>query len=84
MLRRQFPVALAFAMTINKAQGQSVKLVGLDLRVPCFGHGQLYVALSRVTSPQGLKVIFPTDEPVTVNIVYKDALLFPAVHNIVP
>ena len=84
MLCHQFPVALAFAMTINKAQGQSVKLVGLDLRVPCFSHGQLYVALSRVTSPQGLKVIFPTDEPVTVNVVYKDALLFPAVHNIVP
>ncbi|KNZ78955.1 ATP-dependent DNA helicase PIF1 [Termitomyces sp. J132] len=29
--RRQFPVRLAFAMTINKSQGQSVKHVGLDL-----------------------------------------------------
>lgn len=44
--RRQFPVRVAFAMTINKSQGQSVKHVGLDLCVPVFTHGQLYVALS--------------------------------------
>ena len=44
--RRQFPVHLAFSITINKAQGQSVRRVGIDLRVPVFSHGQLYVALS--------------------------------------
>ena len=44
--RRQFPVRLAFAVTINRSQGQSVKYVGLDLRIPVFAHGQLYVALS--------------------------------------
>ncbi|KNZ80281.1 hypothetical protein J132_06707, partial [Termitomyces sp. J132] len=37
--RRQFPVRLAFAMTINKSQGQSVKHVGLDLRSGVFSHG---------------------------------------------
>ncbi|PIA43947.1 hypothetical protein AQUCO_01800182v1 [Aquilegia coerulea] len=47
MARRQFPVRLAFAMTINKSQGQSVKYVGIDLRNHVFSHGQLYVALSR-------------------------------------
>ncbi|CAG8854438.1 19380_t:CDS:1, partial [Gigaspora margarita] len=47
----QFPIQLAFAMTINKSQDQSVKHVGLDLRTPVFSHGQLYVALSRCTSP---------------------------------
>ena len=47
MTRRQFPIRLAYAMTINKSQGQSVKYVGLDLRTPVFSHGQLYVALSR-------------------------------------
>ena len=41
--RRQFPVQLAFAMTVNKSQGQSLKHVGLDLRTPVFSHGQLYV-----------------------------------------
>ncbi len=48
----QFPVRLAFAMTINKSQGQSVTYVGLDLCTPVFSHGQLYVALSHYTSGQ--------------------------------
>ena len=48
--RHQFPVRMAFAVTINKAQGQSVSYVGVDLRTPIFAHGQLYVALSRVTA----------------------------------
>ena len=47
MRRRQFPVKVAFAMTINKAQGQSFSTVGTYLSRPVFGHGQLYVALSR-------------------------------------
>ena len=46
-LRRvQFPVHLAYSMTINKSQGQTVQHVGLDLCTPVFAHGQLYVALS--------------------------------------
>jgi len=46
--RIQFPVRLAFAMTINKAQGQSLHVVGLNLVNPCFSHGHLYVACSRL------------------------------------
>lgn len=54
--RRQFPIRLAFAMSINKAQGQTLKKIGVDLRRDVFTHGQLYVALSRVRSEQGIKV----------------------------
>ena len=48
--RRQFPVRAAFAMTINKSQGQTLESVGLFLPEPVFTHGQLYVALSRARS----------------------------------
>jgi hypothetical protein len=58
---QQFPIRLAFAITINWAQGQSVKHVGVDLCMPVFAHGQLYVALSWVTAKQNLKVCLPHD-----------------------
>jgi hypothetical protein len=58
---RQFPVCLAFVMTINKSQGQSIVNVGIDLHNPVFSHGQLYVALSRCTSSDRIKVVFPED-----------------------
>ena len=48
MKRLQFPVRLAFAMTINNAQGQSLEVCGLNLENPCFSHGKVYVASSRV------------------------------------
>merc|ERR1711867_54997 len=49
--RRQFPVRVAFATTINKAQGDSLKKIGVWLKQPVFGHGQFYVAPSRVGAP---------------------------------
>jgi len=36
----EFPMKLAFAMTINKSQGQTMSICGLDLGIPCFSNGQ--------------------------------------------
>ena len=76
--RRQFPVSLCFAMTINKSQGQSLSQVGLFLPKSVFRYGQFYVAVSRVTSRKGLKIIIcDKDGKVcshTDNVVYKEVL----------
>ncbi|KAK7340503.1 hypothetical protein VNO77_21209 [Canavalia gladiata] len=74
--RRQFPIALSFAMTINKSQGQSLKNVGIYIPKSLFSHGQLYVAVSRVTHKDGLRLLI-TDECGHLqnricNVVYKE------------
>lgn len=74
--RKQFPVAVCYAMTINKSQGQTVKNVGLFLPKTVFNHGQLYVAVSRVTSPLGLKILCVNESGLcagyTKNVVYRE------------
>jgi len=77
LCRRQFPVQIAFAMTINKSQGQTLKHVGIYLPLPVFSHGQLYVALSRCPNFKNLNV-FIEHKPIrshTSNIVYKEVLI---------
>jgi hypothetical protein len=78
--RRQFPVRLCFAMSINKSQGQSLGCVGIDLRSSTFTHGQLYVALSRVREVSQLTVLLRGDKESRVcgraeNIVWPELLL---------
>ncbi|CAN0906256.1 ATP-dependent DNA helicase PIF1 [Linum grandiflorum] len=76
--RRQYPIRLCYAMTINKSQGQTLEKVGLFLPKLVFAHGQLYVAVSRVRSAKGLHIVLQThfskSESTTRNIVYQESL----------
>ena len=80
--RRQFPIRVCFAMTINKSQGHSIKHVGLYLPEPVFTHGQLYVGFSRVTSSSNIKVCVAdpnkpesADQKTTMNVVFREIFL---------
>ena len=73
--RLQFTIRLAFAMTINKSQGQSVEHVGINLQTSVFCYGQLYVVFSRCTSPLNISVLLPEQSQEsrrTLNVVYKE------------
>ena len=72
-------------MTINKAQGQTLRFVGLYLPEPVFAHGQAYVGASRSGNPSGLFIamdeiedqqgdLFGDGKHYTKNVVYKEVL----------
>jgi ATP-dependent DNA helicase PIF1 len=87
MQRLQFPVQLAYALTYNRAQGQSLKRCGLLLNRSLFNHGQIYVGFSRVGDPKDFFVyanqtefesydgIFNDLHVYTRNMVYNEILL---------
>lgn len=77
--RSQYPVYLAFALTIHKAQGQTFDKVGVDLSGDMLTHGQMYVAFSRVTKFSDLKVYhekYDLTENMCRNVVDKNLLDF--------
>jgi hypothetical protein len=76
--RKQFPLQLAYAMTINKSQGQTLSHVGLHLVDDVFSHGELYVAFSCTKAPANVKVQLPNTVHGQIglmrNVVYEEAL----------
>ena len=76
--RIQFPLRVAFAMTIHKSQGKTLNKVAVWLQEHCFGHGQLYVAASRVGHPENIKCFVKNKEGypdfTTRNVVYQELL----------
>ena len=83
--RRQYSIRSAFDMTINKSQGQSLRYVGIDIQTrECFTHGQLYVAVFKVTKKCNLYMITSETGPLDAlrlirNIQWKEVLLPPSV-----
>jgi ATP-dependent DNA helicase PIF1 len=70
--RHQFPIKPAFVMTINKAQGGTLDVIGLEVTTPVFGHGQAYVALSRVSDFNKITVLTPDGLSLTRNVVFQE------------
>ncbi|DBA01162.1 TPA: hypothetical protein N0F65_002297 [Lagenidium giganteum] len=72
--RLPFPVRLVFAMSINKAQGQTLDKVGLFLPSKLFAHGHRYVALSRTrTGSEGIYLYTPDPPTRTLNnVVFRE------------
>lgn len=75
--RRQFPVNIAFAMTINKSQGQTLKKLGVYLQESVFSHGHMYVAMSRCSDPRETRFLIENPKrdrngTYTKNVVYAD------------
>jgi ATP-dependent exoDNAse (exonuclease V) alpha subunit len=58
---RQFPFIPGYALTVHRAQGMTLDLMGFNTGTGMFAPGQLYVALSRVRDLEGLKLHVPIE-----------------------
>ena len=52
----QFPIRVAYGITIHKSQGKTFDKINIDIGGGAFAHGQLYVALSRCTTLEGISL----------------------------
>jgi hypothetical protein len=83
LTRKQFPLRLAYAMTYNKSQSQTLSKVLLDVTSPPFSHGQLYVALSRVRDCRNIVIYLKKEQLTELQIDIHTNRLVPTIENIV-
>jgi ATP-dependent DNA helicase PIF1 len=93
LTRRRFPLCLAYAMTYNKRQSQTLSKVLLHITSPPLNHGQLYVALSRELDYNNIRFYVTEDQlmqsnisltgfmPTVDNIVYQEVLALNGINN---
>ena len=72
ILRSQFPIIPAYCLSVHKAQGQSLRKVGIVFETDPFTHGQLYVALSRVGGWDQVCTFYQGDD--VLNVVLRHLL----------
>lgn len=56
---KQIPLKICYAISINKAQGVTLDKANIDFGTGCFSTGQAYTAISRLTNPEGIRLIQP-------------------------
>ena len=81
MIRTQFPLRLAYCMTYNKSQGQTLNRVLLDTTEEPFAHGHAYVAMSRVRTRKNICIFLHPHairegHPTLTNVVYDKIIQF--------
>ncbi|KAF9475430.1 hypothetical protein BDN70DRAFT_251401, partial [Pholiota conissans] len=75
LIRRQYPLAPAYATTFNSCQGLTLDKIGISLLQPAFSHGQLYTAISRIRNRHNGAVLLPPHSRTTTNVTYSEILV---------
>ena len=83
MTRRQFPLKLAYALTVNRCQGQQFDKVLFDIGTAPFAHGQLYVSISRVREGSNFRFYIDSENDNECIYTADDETLYPQTANVV-
>jgi len=75
-IRMQFPVLVAYYLTISRAQGQTFKKAGMYLPENVFAHGHMYVGLSRCGDPNGLHIFADQGEFMHIRHMLEDTKMY--------
>ena len=70
--RLQFPLKMAFSISVNKSQRQTFKVAGIHMSTPFFSYGQLYISCSGMSRAKNLYIYVEKNK--SQSIVYKDVL----------